>query len=596
MADEQAKVNIVTVDAVTNLNELRETIANAKKALNEMSIGSEEYRQQLVELDKAQNLLKNAVNGTTATEEDYQKALAGTSKTYNTLVKQMADMKKELRNIDVSTEAGAKAFDDLAGRIASVNQELKDMDAKKGDFGRNVGDYFNQVTVPLKDIIKDLPSGLNAIKKPMDDVTKSLGLMGKQPILGILGLLAPLISQIATGIKENDGALKSVNKAMQALDPLMQFFENILDKVVNLVVDLIGKASAFISSNGIINKVIQGVMGVGNAILQFVIAPFKGIAAAIKVFQEEGVKGLGKAARAFGNEMKSGVSFKQNFQTGQAVADSILDGMSSRKTKAQKTGKDLAKETADAWEKVMQQRVKEYAEKVKARAEAEKYLKGLRDATQKDVDDATEAMNAELDAETNEIIARMQMEAEVERMIQEQSVKDAEEAAKKKVAAMNAYATGTADLLGAIADAFEANGELTEREEKRVKNLRIAAATINMLQGAVTAFSTAQELGPIAGPIAGAINAAAVIATGVANIAKIKATNVSRDSAPTTTTATPVSAPSIETAVPTTTVVNGARTEAALNNAAKPQKVYLVESEAQAMGNHVQVVEDETSF
>ena len=286
MADEQAKVNIVTVDAVTNLNELRETIANAKKALNEMAIGSEDYRKQLVELDKAQNLLKNAVNGTTATEEDYTKALEGTSKTYNTLVKQMADMKKELRNIDVSTEAGAKAFDALAGRIASVNQELKDMDAKKGDFGRNVGDYFNQVTVPLKDIIRDLPSGLNAIKKPMDDVTKSLGLMGKQPILGILGLLAPLISEVATGIKENDGALKSVNKAMQALDPLMQFFESILDKVVNLVVDLIDKASAFVSSNGIINKVIQGVMGVGNAILQFVIAPFKGIAAAIKVFEE----------------------------------------------------------------------------------------------------------------------------------------------------------------------------------------------------------------------------------------------------------------------------------------------------------------------
>ena len=165
---------------------------------------------------------------------------------------------------------------------------------------------------------------------------------------------------------------------------------------------------------------------------------------------------------------------------------------------------------------------------------------------------------------------------------------------------MDAFATGTADLLDAIADAYESNGELTEKEEKRVKNLRIAAATINMLQGAVTAFATAQQLGPIAGPIVGAINAAAVVATGIANIAKIKSTNVSRDSAPSSsgadTGAASVQAPSLPETVPTTTVVNGAKTETALNNAAKDRKVYLVYSEAEAMGEQVAVTESESSF
>ena len=195
----------------------------------------------------------------------------------------------------------------------------------------------------------------------------------------------------------------------------------------------------------------------------------------------------------------------------------------------------------------------------------------------------------------------MQNEADAEKAIQEQAVKDAEQAAQKKIAAMQGFASGTADLLDAIADAYESNGELSEKEEKRVKNLRIAAATISMLQGAVTAYASAQSLGVPMGPIVGAINAAAVVATGLANIAKIKATNVSRDSAPSTNapaTATPaaVQAPALETAVPTTTVVNGASTETALNNAARPQKVYLVESEQQAMGTRVQTVQDEVTF
>ena len=204
-------------------------------------------------------------------------------------------------------------------------------------------------------------------------------------------------------------------------------------------------------------------------------------------------------------------------------------------------------------------------------------------------------------AEIQAYIDEMERAAEEEAFYQQALAEYAQEQAQKKIEAMQAFASGTVDLLGAIADAVEANGELSEKEEKRVKNLRIAAATISMLQGAVTAYASAQSLGVPMGPIVGAINAAAVIATGLANIAKIKATNVSRDSSPSTnaqTTATPaaVQAPALETAVPTTTVVNGASTETALNNASRPQKVYIVQSEIEAAGNQATVVNDESSF
>lgn len=575
----EAKVDIITVDAVTNLESLRKAISDAKKNLSTLQIGSEEYRTQLVEINKAQNLLTNALNGTTATEEDYVKALNGNVKTYNTLVKQMADMKKELRNIDVSTEEGAASFQKLAGEINAVNDELKAMDAMKGDFQRNVGNYKSAFE-GWGAALQAMPGPIGNISKGISGVGDSLALVGKQPILGIIGLLAPLISQIADGLKDN-------KKALDSLKPIMDFFSGILETVVQYVGDLISQASQFLSSNGIFQKIVQGVVGVGNAILKFIIAPFKGIAAAIKVFQEEGVKGIGNAARAFGAEMKNGVAFKSNFEAGQAFADAIIKGAKSRKKEAAKAGKDLADEAAKAMEK----RVKEYAEGVKWRTEFEKYMKGLREQGEKDVEAFTDTIADLYNAEVDAYLASLEREAEEEAFLREAQVEAAKKATQEKLESMQTYASGASGLLNSIADIMEEEGQ-------SAKNLRIAAATIDMISGAVTAFSTAQQLGPIAGPIVGAINAAAVVASGVANIAKIRATQVSKDSAPSSSVPTQaaVSAPALEAAVPTTTVVNGSRTETALNRAAQPQRVYVVQSDIEGAANDTRVQVAESSF
>ena len=85
--------------------------------------------------------------------------------------------------------------------------------------------------------------------------------------------------------------------------------------------------------------------------------------------------------------------------------------------------------------------------------------------------------------------------------------------------------------------ALEADGKLDEKERKMledeynntVKPMRIAEAVISTITGSIDAFTSAQKLGPPMGPIVGAINAAAVIAMGIANIAKIRSTNPYED-------------------------------------------------------------------
>jgi hypothetical protein len=80
---------------------------------------------------------------------------------------------------------------------------------------------------------------------------------------------------------------------------------------------------------------------------------------------------------------------------------------------------------------------------------------------------------------------------------------------------------GISDIVGAFA------GKSVGAQKKAFetqKKINIVMATIDMIKGAVSAFSNAQQLGPIAGPIVGGLIAASVVASGIANIKKISAT------------------------------------------------------------------------
>lgn len=154
------------------------------------------------------------------------------------------------------------------------------------------------------------------------------------------------------------------------------------------------------------------------------------------------------------------------------------------------------------------------------------------------------------------------------------------------------------DILGGIADAMESNGELTAREQQRVKNIRIAGAVIDILSGVTTAIARAYELGPIAGPIVGALQSAAIIATGVAQINKIKQTDVSGNSSSSGSISAPaaVQAPTISPQFNQVRNITGASEEERLNRMAGDQRVYVLESDIEAARNSRRVKVEESTF
>lgn len=714
MAYNMADKEIVTIlkvgteEAVSNIGDLRNNIKVLKENLEGLEIGTEEYQDTLKELTENQTALRNAMYATTASMEDVAKAAKGTGQSYNALVAQMAQYKAELRATDTSTEEGQKRFKELASSIKDINEQLKDLDARQGNYQRNVGDYANQMIKGFKDLAKDIPSFAKNLHGPLDDVSKSMGLIATNPVFGIATLLVPVISQITAGLKENKTALDAVHKIMEALQPVFNVLQNAIEKAVEWVADLIGKLADLAGeSTGTFKTIVTGAVGVGNALLQFILTPIRTVIEAVKglggVFSnvvkgnfKDAAKDAKEALSGIGDAFKKGFSFKGNFEAGQKVGEEFAAGLSSKSGKAKaagaKVGKDAAEEAVKAFEDALKKasegidaeieialKVNEAelpdisAELAAINAQADKAL----DRTLADIDKATQAeltrasqlaelatadaegriqsagktaeellkIEQERAAKEYEIQSRAKqmkldlleearvaaldrgdidaalaleqeaadLEVEIEqdktdRIIQlrQQASESAQKSFKEQIAVLQAAASATSDILSALADMYEANGKEDTKAAKRAKNLRIAGATIDMLQGAVTAFATAQSLGPVAGPIVGGINAAAVIAAGTANIAKIKATNAdgtgtadTSAEAPATTASTQatVQAPVQEYTPPEQLrTITTSSEEDRLNRMADPQRVYIVQSDIEAAGKRSRVQVAEATF
>lgn len=594
MAEETISIiKVETGEAVKSVNDLKENIKTLKGQLGDLSIGTDEYQDTLQKLQVNQKALRDAMYATSSTMEEVAANAKGINvvfdennqlinkenQSYNALVNTMAELKTQWR----ATSDEAKRAE-LGEQIKQINDELKSMDASVGNFSRSVGDYTNSV----KKALGDFPSFADPAKKAIKGVNDTMSLLSQNPVMGVIALITPLVVKLTESIKEDEESLGAVKKIMDGMRPVMDFFQGVLGKVVDFLAQILSGVGDFLGNSGIFSKLVDGVVGVGNAIVKFVVAPFKGVIEAIKVFKEQGVKGLGNAARAFADEMKNGVAFRSNFQAGQAIAEGIMSGVKDKKAEVVETaasiGAEVGKEMGYNFQK--------------------EFDKALSEANRKFDEELRErlALQKELDAMTEEELARTN--AEIEKYFQEQAVmraideKDAEDKAKAKVAAMESVVSATSSILGTLSDLYDADAAESAKSANKVKALRIASATIDTISGAVTAFmQCVKTYGQPLGPIIGATQSAAVSAAGMAQIAKMRSTNISGASSmsPASVPAV-VAAPAVQAAVPNVRNITSASEEQRLNYMAMDQKVVLVMSDLQKAEDQIRVQVDETTF
>ena len=655
MAEETIQIiRIETGEAVKSVNDLRENVKILKDRLGDLEIGTTEYQDTLEELKVNQAAVKDAMYATTASMDDLAKSATGTSNSYNALVHRMAALKEELRATDVSTEQGKERFKELAAQINEVNDTLKDMDALQGNFQRNVGNYPGLMKT-FSGSLDALDKGLKATSGGVGGLKEGFDALAVNPVFAILGIVVTLFKSLADTLKEDETTMAAVNKAGVSLEPVFKFLKGILEKVVTIVTDLITRVSSFVQSNGLIPKIIDGVVGVGNAILKFVVAPFKGVVEAIKVFKEQGVRGLGDAAKAFANEMKTGISFKSNYQAGESIVDAITAGVKSKKKDVSDAGKDVVKPLKDGidmeLDKMIQDLDKELeqdiARMLKEQEDANKIANSIAQGrlanldkaakhqlelndilVEDDREKAEKAYQIQLSANERRLAALEQfaqdalergdldayleyeqeaadLEVEIEtnalrekKRLREQDAKDAKEKAKQQMEVMQSVASATSGILGSIADMYESDEKNSEKNANKIKGLRIASATIDTISGAIGAFMQAvQTIPPPLGAIVGGVQAAAVTAAGIAQIAKIKSTKVSGSASNSAPTAPAVTSAPVRTIdIQQVRSVTSASEEDRLNQMASDQRVVLVMSDLEVKQNQSRVQVAEASF
>ncbi|MBR6280171.1 MAG: hypothetical protein IKR32_02600 [Bacteroidales bacterium] len=677
--EEVTVLELSTGTSVQNIRELRDYIKGLKEDLDREDQSLEQNAATAEELRAAQAALRDTMYASTKSVEDLTASTAklydengDLTASYNDLVHQLADLKSAWR---ATTDEAERAK--LTDEIKRVNDSLKELDYSTGNFSRNVGNYANS----FKEAFGDLPPFLGQTKTAVENVTKSLDLVGKQPVLGLLMLLAPIIQKITEALKENKTAMDAVQKVLKALQPVMDFFSGIIEKIAGLFSRAVDRVLEWAGeSSGAFRTIVAGAVGVGNAILQFIITPVRQTIDAVKglgnvlkdVFSGDFKKAVADA-KAAGNAItenfRKGLDFKGNFEAGKAAGDAFIEGLGSTKSKAKKTGSDVGKAAKDALEEALTvDPAKLAAEMDKIIAEADKKIGELDANIQKKAEDARKTASArekerlaDIDKAAQEALRWNEIQAENDRAREENAFEIQQAADQRKLDAMRkfaadaleagdltayldyqqqaadlevqiaqdaadrekairqqqaedaltiaeTYVSGLSSVLSSVADIYESMADGTADAENKIKGIRIAAATIDTISGAIAAYMNGVKTIPVpswAGIALGVAQAAVVTAAGLANIAKIRATQIQGGSGsgaggtaqiPAFAGASAVEAPSAPQSVQEVAAVENARNTASLNQSVRDQRVYILQSDLEASGRQVSVREAETTF
>lgn len=255
--DEVTIIRIDTGQAVQSVGDLQQNIKLLKDALKTAEVGSEDYKKTLDALKQSQAALKDAMYGTTKNMEQLLEAakpldveltkqgklVNAETVSYNTLVHTLAALKNQWRE---TTDVQERA--QLGKKINAVNNQLKKMDESVGVYKRNVGNYANSIV----DAFSKMSKGAGNMVGPIKGATTALDVMGKTPVLAIMGLLAGVLDSVIKNLKSSEENTQALTAAMAPLQSIGDAVTKVLQglgKGVAWVVEQFGKLTEKIFKN-----------------------------------------------------------------------------------------------------------------------------------------------------------------------------------------------------------------------------------------------------------------------------------------------------------------------------------------------------------
>ena len=565
-------ITVDTGDSNTTLKEYRQHIDNIKESMSSLDSTTEEYQSQAQELKDAQDRLNNVL-------KEGSSVAAHAEGSYNQLEATMAELKAQWKATGDEAERA-----DLGKKILDINNQLKDLDASTGDFSRNIGDYagaFEEAFNTCLDGMSSLDGPLGELGGNVKDLVPLIKATSQAATKGLGGVRKALLSTGVGALVVAVGLLVShwddFRKLVGISDEQMSAFK---DTAVNTL-----------------KNIISGVVGVGNVIVQSLLTPIRTVI--------EAFKGLGNVVRdVFTGDFKSikedaanaisgitstirdGFSFKDNYNTGVEVADSIFAGINSRLKEAEAVGEavseavdtgatnkatgkagtsqqtDEAEEIDNETVKILErlnQRGKSKLDLLKEQYEKERALLIQHNLDTSALDAEFAERSAEIDAEMSKEVdgvlerlrqsslSRWDIEREeletkyqherdllvaagedttaLEQYYSEQRIKINEDEAKQKKALRAQEINNVVSSMGGM---FGALSQLSEEGSEQQKAFSIMETVLNTLSAIMGIWAGYSEFGFL-GYAAAIAQTATVTALGAATIAKMKA--VTKDSA-----------------------------------------------------------------
>lgn len=598
------------VESANTVKELRQALAEARKAMNEAEIGSTEYSRALEAVNTAQNQLSNATKLGV-------KNTADAKESYNQLSRTMGELKQQFHAAQTEAERL-----ELAPKIKEINDRLKEMDKSVGVFGRNVGNYAQGVVEGFTSIGGAAGSVINPIK----GVTTEFQVLSKTPVIAILGLLINLFSAVIKTMKQSEEgtrALAKVFDAFKVVSDLMTKGLNLLGEAFTWVADGI---TTLLKKMGLLTEASENRVNIGqkeidlekerrrvtmeNADLNNQIA--KKRAEAADKLNKSGKESMALTKEAMALEekiMQNNVNLRKQEYELIKQKNALLPSSTQELQAEADAYAALQQAETDLFNKKREYNAQLFEMNNRAKAES---AAAAKDASVASFGDVEEDWVMDVEEDFYRVEAATQEHLDNMKKMQDQAAKEEQERNKKeredKEKLENAKAAAKKNGLALAANIANSAADIVGKETALGKAMAIASTTISTYQSATEAYKAMAGI-PYVGPALGAAAAAAAVASGLANVKSIL--SVKTDGTTTSMAGVQGSvqsyAPAVVQQVPVMRSLTGASEEARLNaimnNTAQtaagtnqPIKAYVVASEMQGELLYEQQTEAEASF
>lgn len=360
----------VTAAKVNNIKALRDEINSLKASLSTMSAAGEDCKETTEQLYKAEKELAAAMSVRRGEQNASATSIAGMEQQLKALQGTLRALSEEQKNSKWAQNMVTEA-EELSEKLNKAKQEIGDYRNNIGRYAESIDTAFGKMGVSVKSLTGPL-AATSAVTKDLGGAMKAL--FANPWALVIMAIVAA-VKGLVSMLKQNDAAMAAIKKGLEPLQPILNFFHNI----IGLIGEAIGKVVGWISEKlaGAFDWLLGILPTVANKVIDainFITIPIRSFYRLVLEIAEGIVKTVGLIP-GMGEKMDKAAQFIQKAQ------DKLKDGFGhinvdlKALTKSTEDNTKKTEENADAQKKA--------ADAAKERAKAIADLKKRLDESEK---------------------------------------------------------------------------------------------------------------------------------------------------------------------------------------------------------------------